>query len=726
MDVRDTARELYKQLHSETTTTGSVGAGITPALGATPATNKKRGRCSRCKDMFSPKCKCPNVKAEGEDGWLPPTGWISPEGETFYTCDHGMWAAKKLKLSNGKKAIAALFEAGWIRKATPELYELYGKSIPALRDYVLMHHPTLEYVTLDVTDAPQGAGRYRHLYLNEGFTPDGWVDDDKPEWPTDKGQPDPDMLVYYDGESGEEIVRMSKEALRDCSARGDVSSAVSYWAPRVSWVANLYFLQSILKDTGGYDDEDVEEMSEEEVREKALWIAALELREQERERVRMTSCTSCGKQLAQVTAKCVHCRLPVCPDHAFSCDACDATTAVNMDPDATGQNHADENVWCSYHYGQHKREQHSPETAERRSQQHRTYATKLGGALAAWAKDGEFLSRSHWEQAVKQAQALVNAAATEWERFLAKNLLRHLEELPPYGEERPLPRDEDDEDDNEPDDAGEEWKRNESSRAVASRLFAEGFTADGWDDEDPKRPENVRKLIDGMIFAHEPIYWEFHRLVDILKKGCENQVKMRLPRVQVAQGNHFGKQMLIRFCRAIPANLRFPEWKENFSKLTDEDFSIWAQNVLNMVKEKKTDLLLMPEDPLKNSGLVSFNLPPPDEEGEEWKKDEGFTADGWVDDDAVGLNFDPNAKLGPARSEKFWVDLAAYFSKMHQSDLGMYAANGARPTSMEHVVGCVEELDELISDLPPPERQRAFLLRTRLLGQKADLMKETG
>lgn len=65
MGVREDAKEHFLRLQNEMTTVASVGAGVTPQLGATPATNPKKGkRCPKCKDMFSPKCKCPNVKAE--------------------------------------------------------------------------------------------------------------------------------------------------------------------------------------------------------------------------------------------------------------------------------------------------------------------------------------------------------------------------------------------------------------------------------------------------------------------------------------------------------------------------------------------------------------------------------------------------------------------------------------------------------------------------------------
>jgi len=74
---RDVAKSLF--LQQEMTGTLSIGTGVTTALGAVPDTHPKRKRrCPRCKTLFSPKCKCPNVKESWQAG-----GWVADDQPEF-------------------------------------------------------------------------------------------------------------------------------------------------------------------------------------------------------------------------------------------------------------------------------------------------------------------------------------------------------------------------------------------------------------------------------------------------------------------------------------------------------------------------------------------------------------------------------------------------------------------------------------------------------------------
>ena len=88
----------------------------------------------------------------------------------------------------------------------------------------------------------------------------------------------PTMFEHFNSESGAPLVRLNSECVADCSAPGqDASEACSYWLGRVDWLADSSALRDNLRGYGAWDD--LDEASEETLRTRSLWVAAVDCRE---------------------------------------------------------------------------------------------------------------------------------------------------------------------------------------------------------------------------------------------------------------------------------------------------------------------------------------------------------------------------------------------------------------------------------------------------------------
>lgn len=95
----------------------------------------------------------------------------------------------------------------------------------------------------------------------------------------------------------------------------------------------------------------------------------------------------------------------------------------------------------------------------RMHQNHRVFAGVLspreGAPLNTFARTGKFADRAQWLAAIDEVTDLIDSGLPQESMLFAKILRTYLKELPPYGTPyTPEPVD----DDNDPADAGEEWK----------------------------------------------------------------------------------------------------------------------------------------------------------------------------------------------------------------------------------------------------------------------------
>ena len=90
--------------------------------------------------------------------------------------------------------------------------------------------------------------------------------------------------TYCDGLSGAEIVTMPQACAEECSSQGACDAAVARWIDRVTWHADDNGLRRSLRECGAWDD--LATADTETLRERALWVAACDLRENDREDAR--------------------------------------------------------------------------------------------------------------------------------------------------------------------------------------------------------------------------------------------------------------------------------------------------------------------------------------------------------------------------------------------------------------------------------------------------------
>jgi hypothetical protein len=89
------------------------------------------------------------------------------------------------------------------------------------------------------------------------------------------------MITYCDGESGHEIVRLTREQAAQMSHQGQCDADVEYNLDRVEWLADDDRLRSMLKGYGAWDD--LATCDQHTLRMRALWTAACDINENPRD-----------------------------------------------------------------------------------------------------------------------------------------------------------------------------------------------------------------------------------------------------------------------------------------------------------------------------------------------------------------------------------------------------------------------------------------------------------
>lgn len=85
-------------------------------------------------------------------------------------------------------------------------------------------------------------------------------------------------IEYFNGESGEPIVRLTMEQALQCSQPAkDAEEDCKENLNKVEWLTDDNGLRKLLKGTGAWDD--LHEVSSETLKIRALWIASNDLRE---------------------------------------------------------------------------------------------------------------------------------------------------------------------------------------------------------------------------------------------------------------------------------------------------------------------------------------------------------------------------------------------------------------------------------------------------------------
>lgn len=95
--------------------------------------------------------------------------------------------------------------------------------------------------------------------------------------PPPNAMPKPKLITYFNGESGEEIVKMTLDQAQQCSHQGDCEDDVKANLDKVTWLTDDKGLKRLLKQTGAWDD--LDEVSSERLKIRALWLAAGDISE---------------------------------------------------------------------------------------------------------------------------------------------------------------------------------------------------------------------------------------------------------------------------------------------------------------------------------------------------------------------------------------------------------------------------------------------------------------
>ena len=77
-------------------------------------------------------------------------------------------------------------------------------------------------------------------------------------------------------------IRMPIEAIADCSEPGSADDAVKYWAGKINLDLETDRMIEVLVETGGWTREDLKEENVDTLRERCIWIAACNYREENR------------------------------------------------------------------------------------------------------------------------------------------------------------------------------------------------------------------------------------------------------------------------------------------------------------------------------------------------------------------------------------------------------------------------------------------------------------
>ena len=71
---------------------------------------------------------------------------------------------------------------------------------------------------------------------------------------------------------------LPEDCIADCS-RGDVTEAVAYWRKELAFSVDQDRARDCLHGYGAWDSKEIDEMSDEDVAEKILWLACCDFRE---------------------------------------------------------------------------------------------------------------------------------------------------------------------------------------------------------------------------------------------------------------------------------------------------------------------------------------------------------------------------------------------------------------------------------------------------------------
>jgi len=92
-----------------------------------------------------------------------------------------------------------------------------------------------------------------------------------------KNMPKPNQIEYFNGESGEPIVRLTMDQALSCSHQGDCEEDCKATIEQVQWLTDDAGLRRLLYGTGAWTD--LNKVSSERLKIRALWIAAGDIRE---------------------------------------------------------------------------------------------------------------------------------------------------------------------------------------------------------------------------------------------------------------------------------------------------------------------------------------------------------------------------------------------------------------------------------------------------------------
>lgn len=85
------------------------------------------------------------------------------------------------------------------------------------------------------------------------------------------------VFTWYDGESGAEIVRISKKCASACAHPGPCDDDVAAWVDRAEWLASAGTIRRTLRRYGAWDEDELAD--DDQNRHRALWLAAADISE---------------------------------------------------------------------------------------------------------------------------------------------------------------------------------------------------------------------------------------------------------------------------------------------------------------------------------------------------------------------------------------------------------------------------------------------------------------
>lgn len=84
--------------------------------------------------------------------------------------------------------------------------------------------------------------------------------------------------TWYDGESGNPIVRVKQHQADACDHQGACDDDVAAYVDRVEWIGDSDTIRAALKQYGAWEDDELDD--DEKNKHLALWLAAGDIREQ--------------------------------------------------------------------------------------------------------------------------------------------------------------------------------------------------------------------------------------------------------------------------------------------------------------------------------------------------------------------------------------------------------------------------------------------------------------